>query len=53
MADNNQFSSRILDINYVHFLQFQRDFISQAELEASVKYIIHKPIDLVILIYQN
>ena len=26
-------TATILDINYVHFLQFQRDFITQAELE--------------------
>ena len=35
----------ILDINYVHFLQFHRDFIPQAELEEAFTYIIHKPID--------
>ena len=35
----------ILDINYVHFLQFQWDFIPQAELEEAFIYIIHKPID--------
>ena len=37
--------SIILDINYVHFLQFQQDFIPQAELEEAFIYIIHKPID--------
>ena len=36
----------ILEINYVHFLQFQMDFILQAILEESFIYIIHKPIDL-------
>ena len=41
---NNQFTT-ILDIKYVHFLQFQRDFIPQAELEEAFIYIIHKPID--------
>ena len=35
----------ILDINHVHFLQFQRDFIPQAELEEAFIYIIHKPVD--------
>ena len=35
----------ILDINYVDFLQFQRYFIPQAELEETFIYIIHKPID--------
>ena len=35
----------ILDINYVDFLQFQRYFIPQAELEEAFIYIIHKPID--------
>ena len=38
-----------MDINYVHFLQFQRDFIRQAELEEAFFYIyiyiIHKPVD--------
>ena len=34
-----------MDINYVDFLQFQRYFISQAELEKAFIYIIHKPID--------
>ena len=34
----------ILDINYVDFLQFQRYFIPQAELEEAFIYIIHKPI---------
>ena len=34
------------DINYVDlFLQFQRYFIPQAELEEAFIYIIHKPID--------
>ena len=36
---------KILDINYVDFLQFQRYFIPQAELEEAFIYIIHKPID--------
>ena len=31
----------ILDINYVHFSQYQRDFIPQAELEEAFIYIIH------------
>ena len=35
----------ILDINYIDFLQFQRYFIPQAELEEAFIYIIHKPID--------
>ena len=35
----------ILDINYVDFLQFQRYFIPQAELEEAFIYIIPKPID--------
>ena len=35
----------ILDINYVDFLQFQRYFIPQAELEEAYIHIIHKPID--------
>ena len=34
----------ILDINYVDFLQFQRYFTPQAELEEAFIYIIHKPI---------
>ena len=38
-------SSAILDINYVDFLQFQRYFTPQAELEEAFIYIIHKPID--------
>ena len=38
----------ILDINYVHFLQFHRDFIPQAELEEAFIYIIHKRIDFFI-----
>ena len=38
-------SPTILDINYVHFLQFQRYLIPQAELEEAFIYIIHKPID--------
>ena len=29
----------ILDLNYVHVLQFQRDFIPQAELENAFIYI--------------
>ena len=37
-------SSTIFDINYVHFLQFQQDFIPQAELEEAFIYIIHEPI---------
>ena len=35
----------ILDINSVDFLQFQRYFTPQAELEEPFIYIIHKPID--------
>ena len=31
----------ILDINYVDFLQFQRYFTPQAELEEAFIYIIH------------
>ena len=38
-------TAAILDINYVHFLQFQLDFIPQAELEEAFIYTIHKPID--------
>ena len=38
-------TAAILDINYVDFLQFQRYFIPQAELEEAFIYIIHKPID--------
>ena len=38
-------SQTILDINYVDFLQFQRYFTPQAELEEAFIYIIHKPID--------
>ena len=34
-----------MDINYVDFLQFQRYFIPQAELEEAFTYIILKPID--------
>ena len=34
-----------MDINYVDFLQFLRDFMPQAELEEAFTYIIHKPID--------
>ena len=34
-----------MDINYVDFLQFQRYFTPQAELEEAFIYIIHKPID--------
>ena len=37
--------STILGINYVDFLQFQRYFTPQAELEEVFIYIIHKPID--------
>ena len=38
--------SIILDIYYVPLiLQFQQDFIPQAELEEAFIYIIHKPID--------
>ena len=33
------------NINYVDFLQFQRYFIPQAELEEAYIYIIHKPMD--------
>ena len=36
--------STILDINYVDFLQFQRYFRPQAELEEAFTYIIRKPI---------
>ena len=36
------FVAAILDINYVHFLQFQQDFIPQAELEEAFIHIIHK-----------
>ena len=32
-------------IRYVDFLQFQRYFIPQAELEIAFTYIIHKPIE--------
>ena len=35
----------ILDINYVDFLQFQRYFRPQAELQEAFIYIIRKPID--------
>ena len=38
----------ILDNNYVDFLQFQRYFTPQAELEEAFIYIIHKPIDFFI-----
>ena len=38
-------TNTILDINYVDFLQIQRQFIPQAELEEAFIYIIHKPID--------
>ena len=38
-------ATTILDINYVDFLQFQRYFTPQAELEEAFIYIIHKPID--------
>ena len=38
-------TTTILDINYVDFLQFQRYFTPQAELEEAFIYIIHKPID--------
>ena len=38
-------SQTILDINYVDFLQFQRYFRPQAELEEAFIYIICKPID--------
>ena len=34
-----------LYINYVHILQFQRDFIPQIELKEAFVYIIQKPID--------
>ena len=37
-------TATILDINYVDFLQFQRYFIPQAELEEAFLYIIRKPI---------
>ena len=40
-----QLAYTILDINYVDFLQFQRDFIPQTELEEAFIYLIHKPID--------
>ena len=42
---HDQLLTTILDINYVHFLPFQRDFIPQEELEEAFIYIIHKPID--------
>ena len=42
---NSFFKLPILDINYVDFLQFQRYFTPQAELEEAFIYIIHKPID--------
>ena len=35
----------MLDINYVDFLQFQRYFTPQAELEQAFRYKIHKPMD--------
>ena len=34
-------SATILDINYVDFLQFKRDFIPQEELKEAFIYIIH------------
>ena len=37
-------TTTILDINYVDFLQFQRHFRPQAELEEAFIYIIRKPI---------
>ena len=36
---------RRVRFNYVDFLQFQRYFTPQAELEEAFIYIIHKPID--------
>ena len=39
------FGATIWDINDVDFLQFQRYFMQQAELEEAFIYIIHKPID--------
>ena len=36
-------NSTILDSNYVDFLQFQRYFLPQAELEEAFINIIHKP----------
>ena len=35
----------MISFNYVDFLQFQRYFTPQAELEEAFIYIIHKPID--------
>ena len=43
--DITNLQSTILDINYVDFLQFQRYFTPQAELEEAFIYVIHKPID--------
>ena len=40
-----QINTTILDINYVDFLQFQRYFRPQAELEEAFIYIIRKPIN--------
>ena len=36
----SQYMTTILDINYVHILQFQQDFIPQAELEEDFIYIL-------------
>ena len=45
MINNLKNTPTILDINCVDFLQFQRYFTPQAELEEAFIYIIHKPID--------
>ena len=45
LSRNKTMVATILDINYVDFLQFQRYFTPQAELEEAFIYIIHKPID--------
>ena len=45
ISDFHKLVTTILDINYVDFLQFQRYFTPQAELEEAFIYIIHKPID--------
>ena len=44
-STSRSYLTTILDINYVDFLQFQRYFTPQAELEEAFMYIIHKPID--------
>ena len=49
MSSENEYEGEIaavaVDI-YVDFLQFQRYFILQVQLEEAFIYIIHKPIDL-------